>query len=394
MVRAFGPHCGLDRLTMGQTNPLRIGITCYPSVGGSGILASALGEELARRGHEVHFISYERPFRLPANAERLHFHPVVINDYELFRYPDYTLPLSVKMAEVARDCALDVLHVHYAVPHATAAILARSMLPGNRRPCVVTTLHGTDTTLLGRDAGYGPAIRHALVQSDAVTAVSGWLRDETRRLLAIDRPIDVIHNFFEPKSPRRTRDDVRRELGLASDEAMIVHLSNLRPVKRIDLLLDTVARVRGREPFKLVILAGGDFSPFSEHVQRLGLSGRVIVRENVFDIEDYLQAADLGLFTSESESFCLSVLEAMSFGVPSVSTSVGGIPEVVTPGKSGVLAPAGDADALARGVEALLDQPDERARLGRNARTAARERFSADAIVPRYEALYRRVCTA
>src|SRR6185295_3842455 len=157
---------------------------------------------------------------------RLHFHPVVINDYELFKYRDYTLPLSVKMAEVARDRGLDVLHVHYAVPHATAAILARSMLPDGKRPRVVTTLHGTDTTLLGRDPGYGPAIRHALMSSDAVTAVSGWLRDETRRLLGLERPIEVIHNFFAPDEPRRSREEVRRELGLKKDEAMVLHLSN------------------------------------------------------------------------------------------------------------------------------------------------------------------------
>src|SRR5580698_11093962 len=190
--------------------PLRIGITCYPSVGGSGILASALGEELARRGHEVHFISYERPVRLPVGSDRLHFHPVVINDYGLFKYPDYTLPLSVKMAEVARDCALDVLHVHYAVPHATAALLARAMLPAGGPLLIVTTLHGTDTTLLGRDPGYGPAIRHALRHSDAVTTVSSFLERETRRLLAIDRPIDVIHNFFAPRPTTRSRADVRR----------------------------------------------------------------------------------------------------------------------------------------------------------------------------------------
>jgi N-acetyl-alpha-D-glucosaminyl L-malate synthase BshA len=376
---------------MTPARPLNVGITCYPSVGGSGILASALGEELARRGHEVHFISYERPFRLPADAPRLHFHPVVINDYELFRYPDYTLPLSVKMAEVARDVPLDVLHVHYAVPHATAAILARSMLPEGKQPRVVTTLHGTDTTLLGRDPGYGPAIRHALKSSDAVTAVSAWLRDETQRLLVIDRPIDVIHNFFEAKTPRRSREDIRRELGLR-DEALIVHLSNLRPVKRIDLLLDTVAKVRPRDGFKLVILAGGDFSPFIEHVRRLGIGDRVVVRENVFEVEDYLQAADLGLFTSESESFCLSLLEAMWFGCPSVSTAVGGIPEVVTSGENGLLVPAGDADGLARGVESLLQDVNLRTRLGRSARTCARERFSAEAIVPLYESLYRRVC--
>lgn len=376
---------------MAETRPLNIGITCYPTVGGSGILASALGEELARRGHDVHFISYERPFRMPLNAPRLHFHPVVINDYELFRYPDYTLPLSVKMAEVACEAGLDVLHVHYAVPHATAAILARSMLPEGKRPRVVTTLHGTDTTLLGRDAGYGPAIRHALRQSDAVTAVSGWLRDETHRLLSVDRPIDVIHNFFEAKTPRRSREEVRQELGLR-DEAMIVHLSNLRPVKRIDLLLDTVARVRPQESFKLVILAGGDFAPFQDQVRRLHLEDRVVVRQNVFDVEDYLQAGDLGLFTSESESFCLSLLEAMWFGCPSVSTAVGGIPEVVTSGTEGLLVPMGDADGLARNVEKLLHDPALRARLGSAARDRAREEFSAAAIVPRYEALYRRVC--
>lgn len=375
---------------MGVERPLKIGITCYPSVGGSGILASALGEELARRGHEAHFISYERPFRLPANAPRLYFHPVVINDYELFRYPDYTLPLSVKMAEVSRDCGLDVLHVHYAVPHATAAILARSMLPEGRRPAVVTTLHGTDTTLLGRDAGYGPAIRHALMSSDAVTAVSGWLRDETHRLLGVEREIDVIHNFFAPRAATRTREEVRAELGLREGEAMIVHLSNLRPVKRVDLLLDAVARVRPREAFKLVVLAGGNFGPFVEHVKRLGLRERVVVREKVFDVEDYLQAADLGLFASESESFCLSILEGMWFGCPSVSTNVGGIPEVVRDGEDGVLVPAGDAEALARAVEGLLREPTRRTAFGTAARRRA-EMFSADAIVPQYERLYRRV---
>ncbi len=374
-----------------MARPLRIAITCYPSVGGSGILASGLGEELARRGHEVHFISYERPFRMPANAERLYFHPVAITGYELFRYPDYTLPLSVKMSEVCRDFRLDVLHVHYAVPHATAAILARAMLPEGERPRVVTTLHGTDTTLLGRDPGYGPAIRHALMSLDAVTAVSSWLAEETRRLLSVDRDIDVIHNFFAPRKPARTREAVRAELRL-KDEAMIVHLSNLRPVKRIDLLLDAVARVRPRDAFKLVILAGGNFGPYIEHVRRLGLRDRVIVRENVAEVEDYLQAADLGLFTSESESFCLSILEAMWFGCPSVSTAVGGIPEVVTHGESGLLVPAGDADALARGVELLLQDRDRRSAMGSAGAARASALFSAEAIVPRYESLYRRVC--
>src|SRR6185503_2922099 len=221
----------------------KIGITCYPSVGGSGILATALGEELARRGHEVHFISYERPFRLPENAPRLFFHPVIVNDYPLFKYPDYTLPLSVRMAEVSRDHRLDVLHVHYAVPHATAAILARAMLPPGQQPRVVTTLHGTDTTLLGHDPGYAPAIKHALTSSDAVSAVSESLKQETRRILDFDGPIAVIHNFFAPRRPGRTPEVVRAELGLG-DAVLVVHSSNLRPGKRVDLLLETVARLQ------------------------------------------------------------------------------------------------------------------------------------------------------
>ncbi len=376
---------------MTSERTLRIGIACYPSVGGSGILATGLGEELARRGHEVHFISYERPFRLPENTPRLHFHPVVINEYQLFRYPDYTLPLSVRMADVSRDHGLDVLHVHYAVPHATAAILARAMLPPAQRPRVVTTLHGTDTTLLGSDPGYGPAIHHALTCSDAVTVVSDFLKRETRRLLGFNGPLEVIHNFFAPRPPRRSREEVRRELGL-QDEVVLLHSSNLRPLKRIDLLLGTVARVRSPVPFKLVILAGGSFAPFADEARRLGLTDRLIVREKVNDIEDYLQIADAGLFTSDTESFCLSILEAMCFGCPSVARHVGGIPEVVETGVSGILVPPDDADALTGAVERLLEDPVHRTALGEAARQRARDHFSPAAIVPQYEALYRRVC--
>jgi len=370
---------------------LKIGITCYPSVGGSGILATALGEELARRGHEVHFISYERPFRLPENAPRLFFHPVIVNDYPLFKYPDYTLPLSVRMAEVSRDHRLDVLHVHYAVPHATAAILARAMLEPAEQPRVVTTLHGTDSTLLGTDPGYGPAIHHALTQSDAVTTVSEFLKQETQRVLGFDGPMDVIHNFFEPKKTKRSRDDVRRELGVR-DEVLLFHSSNLRPVKRIDLLLETIARIKPRESFKLLILAGESFAPFVSEMKRLGLEQRVIVREKVNDIDDYLQAADIGLFTSETESFCLGLLEGMCFGCPGVTTNVGGIPEVIENNVSGKLCPAGDAEKIAAATEELIRDRSLRERMGKAAQDRAREKFSANAIVPKYEALYRRVC--
>ena len=372
-------------------NTLRIGMTCYPSVGGSGILATALGKDLARRGHDVHFICYERPFRLRVDGPRLHFHRVMVNDYGLFKYPDYTLPLSVRMAEVSRDQGLDVLHVHYAVPHATAAILARSMLPREQQPCVVTTLHGTDTSLLGYDPGYAPAIRHALINSDAVTTVSESLKRETQRVFDFDDSIEVIHNFFVPRPPRRSREEVRRELGLG-DEVVVLHSSNLRPGKRIDLLLETVARVHPLNAFRLLILAGEPFAPFSEQVQQLGLTECVIIREKVTDIEDYLQVADIGLFTSETESFCLSILEAMCFGCPSVSTRVGGIPEVVEDNQSSLLIPFGDVAALAGALESLIDDKTRRSDLGRAAQARARERFSAEVIVPRYEALYRRLC--
>jgi N-acetyl-alpha-D-glucosaminyl L-malate synthase BshA len=376
---------------MAGTEPLRVGISCFPSVGGSGTLATALGQDLSDRGHEVHFICYERPFRLLADGPRLRFHPVVVNDYDVLRFPDYTLPLSVRMAEVSRDHRLDLLHVHYAVPHATAAILARSMLPPERQPRVVTTLHGTDTTLLGHDPGYAPAIRHALTCSDAVTAVSASLARETHQVFDYGGPIEVIHNFFVPRSPRRPAGEVRRELGV-DREVLVVHSSNLRPGKRIDLLLETVSRVRPRDAFKLLVLAGASFAPFTERVRQLGLADRLIVREKVTHIEEYLQVADVGLFTSDTESFCLSILEAMCFGCPSVSTRVGGIPEVVEDNVSGVLVPAGEAGALARALEALIHDPARRRALGQAARARARELFSAEAIVPRYEALYRRLC--
>lgn len=373
--------------------PLKLALTCYPSVGGSGILASELGEELAARGHEIHFISYEAPFRLP-EGPRVFFHPVTVNSYDLFKYPDYTLPLSVKMAEVAREHSLDLLHVHYAVPHATAAILARAMLHEEHRLRIITTLHGTDTTLLGRDPGYGPAIRHALEHSDAITTVSEFMRRETVRLLGVQRPIEVIHNFFEPHAPTHRRAEVRAELGLRDDEAMLLHLSNLRPLKRIDLMLDTVARLRDRIACKLVILAGADSSKLAAEVTRRGLRDRVVIRERVTAIEDYLQAADLGLFTSEVESFCLSILELMSVGVPSAAFATGGIPEVTRDGETGVLAKFGDTAALAAGIEALLRDPVRRQAMGEAGRRRAREHFSAAAIVPRYEDLYRRVVEA
>ncbi|HEY9777579.1 MAG TPA: N-acetyl-alpha-D-glucosaminyl L-malate synthase BshA [Planktothrix sp.] len=375
---------------MSSGNLLKIGITCYPSVGGSGVIATTLGKELAKRGHEVHFISYDKPFKLNGDAPRIYFHQVEINEYGLFKYPDYTLPLSVKMAEVTCKHKLEILHVHYAVPHATAAILARCMLPPEHQPRVLTTLHGTDTTLLGHDPGYGPAIHHALNQSDAVTTVSEYLKSETQRVIGFNGPIEVIHNFFEPLAPTQSREKVRRQLRIKDNEVMILHSSNLRPVKRIDLLLEALARVNPNFAFKLVILAGGSFAPFMEDVRRLRLEERIIVRENILDIEDYLQAADMSLYTSENESFCLSILEAMFFGAPAVATAVGGIPEVVQDGVNGLLVEFGDVDKIAAAIERMVSDRELRTTLGKNAQRDARQKFSADVIIPRYEDYYRK----
>lgn len=369
---------------------LRIGITCYPSVGGSGILATALGVALAERGHDVHFISYERPFRLPENHARLHFHQVQINDYGLFRYPDYTLPLSVKMAEVTTTCALDVLHTHYAVPHATAALLARSMLGPDATPLIVTTLHGTDTTLLGNDPAYRPAIRHALERSDLITAVSSFLARETQQVLGMSCPIEVVPNFFQPRAPRRSPAAVRASLGIAPDELVLLHSSNLRPLKRVDLLLEALSSTR--RPCRLVILAGESFEPYAPRVEQLNLSSRVTVVERVTHIEDYVQIADLAVVTSDTESFCLAILEAMCFSVPTLATRVGGIPEVIADGETGVLVAPNDAGAFARALDELLAAPPRLREMGRAAAARATRLFSADVIVPRYEALYRRIC--
>src|SRR4051794_36178725 len=242
---------------------LKIGITCFPLVGGSGILATALGMELADRGHDVHFFSHARPIRLDLSKPRIHFHEVAVGHATVFPCPDYTLPLAVRMAEVGRSEALDVFHVHYAVPHATAAFLATEMI-GAVAPKVVTTLHGTDTTLLGPNPQYREAIQHALVHSDVVTTVSESLRRQTEEIFRLRDPIQVIPNFFTPNPPKQSREQVRRELGVRDEQFLVAHLSNLRPSKRVDLLLRVVATTRHRERIRLLVLAGSSFAPFQE----------------------------------------------------------------------------------------------------------------------------------
>ncbi len=378
---------------MEKFRPLKIGITCYPLIGGSGILATALGSELALRGHDVHFFSSARPVRLDLAQPRIFFHEVVVNEYSLFTYPDYTLPLAVKMAQIALETELDIFHVHYAVPHATAAYLAVQMLGATmaRAPKIITTLHGTDTTLLGQDPSYRPAIEHALSHSDAITTVSESLRQETVATFQLTRPVEVIRNFFVPSGKLRSRQEIRRELGLTKEEFLVVHISNVRPLKRVDLLLQSFASAKTSRPLRLLILAGGSFAPYESMLDQLDLRARVIVKEQVREVEEYLNAADAGLYTSESESFGLSILETLFHAKPVVAFRVGGIPEVVSDGANGFLHPFGETAAMARSIEQLAESPDLARRLGEEGRRRAEEFFSAGRVVPDYEALYCRV---
>jgi N-acetyl-alpha-D-glucosaminyl L-malate synthase BshA len=370
-----------------ESRPLKIGITCFPLIGGSGILATALGTELAARGHTVHFFSYAKPVRLDLSAPRIYFHQVAVGQSSLFPCPDYTLPLAVKMAEVGRQHALDLFHVHYAVPHATAAFLASEMI-GDSAPKIVTTLHGTDTTLLGPNPQYRAAIEHALLHSDAVTTVSESLRRQTEETFRLREQIRVIPNFFTPAAPTKTREEVRRELGI-SNEFLVVHMSNLRPVKRIDLLLQVIAKTSKRDRIRLLILAGGPFAPYESLLDELNLRDRVMVREDAAAVENYLPGADAGLYTSENESFGLSILETLFFGKPVVAFCIGGIPEVV--GQAAYLHEFGDIAAMASSLDALVDSPDDARKLGEQGRARAEKHFTANRIVPRYEGVYREV---
>jgi N-acetyl-alpha-D-glucosaminyl L-malate synthase BshA len=291
------------------------------------------------------------------------------------------------MAEVARSHQLDLFHAHYAIPHALAACLASQML-GQSAPGIVTTLHGTDTTLLGQDPDYRTAIEHALVHSDAVTAVSESLRNQTQETFHLQRSIDVIPNFFTPIKPNRSREEVRRELGI-TNQFLVLHMSSLRPVKRVDLLLRTIAMSKNRERIRLFILAGGPFDAYEPLLDELRLRDIVIVRQNTAVVDEYVAAADAGLYTSEYESFGLSILETMFYGKPVVAFRVGGIPEVIA--DCCPLYPFGDIHAAAAGLDMLVESADLARQLGERGRKRALKEFSADRILPLYEALYSRV---
>jgi len=372
---------------------MRIGITCYPTYGGSGAVATELGLELARRGHDVHIISYASPFRLRGGfAERVTFHEVVPADYPLFEHSPYELALAVKQHEVALREGLELMHAHYAIPHAATAWLAKQMLLAQRDLKVVTTLHGTDITLVGQDPSYFTITKFSIERSDAVTAVSEFLKEETYRAFGcVGCDVQVIPNFISPADFFPATDGTCRRALAPADHKILIHVSNFRPVKRLADVVHIFATVRRELPATLVLAGDGPDRDFAEQeVDRLGLRADVRFPGKVDRVADLLRGSDLFLLPSQTESFGLSALEAMGCGVPVLATRVGGLPEVVVDGETGYLAPVGAVDELAERAVAVLKDATLHARLRRAAAARALE-FSAERVVPRYEALYQDV---
>jgi len=361
---------------------MKIGITCYPTFGGSGVVATELGVALAARGDEVHFISYALPSRLELPRERVHFHEVVAPSYPLFVSPPYTLALATKMAEVTARAKLDLLHVHYALPHAISAILAREMGNGNGvRLKVVTTLHGTDVTIVGMDRSYLPITRWGIEKSDAVTAVSTYLRDVTVREFGVKRSIEVLPNFVDARQYHPGGASPFARTIARDGEALLVHVSNFRPVKRIRDVLAIFDRVRQKVPAHLLLVGDGPERSMAERLARVGgFEDRTTFLGSVAAIETILP--------SDAESFGLAALEAMSCGVPVIGTAAGGLPEVVEDGQHGFLRPVGDVDGMAQGALRLLEDPALWSRFSSACRTRAEREFPTEMLVKRYRDLY------
>ena len=372
---------------------MKIGITCYPTYGGSGALATELGLDLARRGHEVHFITYAMPFRLRGYTERVYFHEVdtITGRYPLFEHFPYTLALASKQHEVAVQQKLDVLHVHYAIPHATTAYLARQMMGTGQRLKVITTLHGTDITLVGQEASFHAITKFSIERSDAVTAVSAYLRDETIRAFGCEQcRISVIPNFVNLEE-YRPRDADHRD-GLAPpDHKLVTHISNFREVKRVKDVVRVFARIRRAMPATLLMIGDGPERDDAEREAReLEVAGDVRFLGRLDTVAELLQQSDLFVLPTQSESFGLAALEAMACGVPVVGSRAGGLPEVVEDGVSGILEPPGSVEAMGRRAVELLRDPARHSAMVEAAITRARL-FDADRIVPMYESLYREV---
>jgi len=371
---------------------MKVGITCYPTYGGSGIVATELGLELANRGHEVHFITYANPIRLDPGIPRIYYHEVEVSNYPLFQYPPYSLSLASRMTEVAERYSLDLLHVHYAIPHSISALLARQMTAKSRKLPFITTLHGTDITLVGADPSYFPITRFSIEQSDGVTSISEYLRRRTVEEIGVSNEIRVIHNFVncdmyspDPEKSRAARYE-------PSGEKLLIHVSNFRPVKRVLDCIRILAEARKQVPAHLLLVGDGpESSPAERLARELGVDRNVTFLGKQNHVERLLPQAHVLLMPSELEGFGLAALEAMACGVPPVATNVGGVPELVTHGVDGYLEAVGDIAAHAARVVALLSDPRLHEKKAQAARHTALTRFCTESIIPLYEEYYREV---
>lgn len=371
---------------------MKIAIACHPNYGGSGVVASELGMGLAKNGHEVHFVSYQAPFRVDRWHEGVHVHEVEVTSYPLFKYPPYALALANKLLEVVRENGVKILHVHYAIPHSISAILAQQMC-ADCGVKVMTTLHGTDITLVGGDRSFFEITRFGIEKSDVVTAVSDDLACETRRQFDVERAIEVVPNFVDTDLYRpEARSDEIREAYAQPDEALLVHVSNFRPVKRTQDVVEVFHRVSRDMPARLLMVGTGPEVAAAEELARsLGIADRISFTGGVVGVSELLACADLFLLPSEAESFGLAALEAMSCGVPVIGTEAGGLPEVVESGVSGHLFPVGDVDAMSRMALDILQDSELHRRFREGARRRAVEVFPRDRVVALYQDLYRQL---
>jgi N-acetyl-alpha-D-glucosaminyl L-malate synthase BshA len=376
---------------------MRIGITCYPTYGGSGVVATELGIELAALGHEVHFISYSQPFRLSGRDEGIYYHEVPVSSYPLFEFPPYDLALASRMAEVAEFNELDLLHVHYAIPHSVSALLARQMLAAKgRRLPFVTTLHGTDITLVGLDRSYLPITRYAIQESDGVTSISNYLKEKTVEDFGVTRGIEVVTNFVNCDVYTPIADESRRSVARSRlarpEEAILMHLSNFRPVKRVVDVVRIFAQVVRQVPAQLVLVGDGPDRSAAEWLAHdLGIHSKIHFMGKQERVNELLPLADILLMPSELESFGLAALEAMACKVPSVATRVGGVPELIDDGETGLLYPVGDIDGMALGALSLLKDRDRLAAMRDAGRKTAQKRFCSSLVVPQYVRYYEAV---
>lgn len=373
---------------------MKIGITCYPTYGGSGAVATELGLALAGRGHEVHFISYDQPFRLGGFLrERVFFHEVEMEDYPLFEHPPYALALAVALHDTALKEGLDLVHMHYAIPHAVSAYLAKQMLATERQLRIVTTLHGTDITLVGLHPSFHAITRFSILESDGLTAVSEYLKDQTVRDFSVPQSrIEVIPNFIDTEVWRPGRVPCHREKLAPGGEKIVMHISNFRAVKRVGDVVEIFLRIQRKVPARLVLVGDGPDRPrVLQRAAELGLQDKVLFLGKHASVDELLSCADLFLLPSEKESFGLAALEAMACGAPVVASSVGGLPEVIDHEETGFLFDIGAVDEMAEAGVRLLSDDVLHGRVAEAARATAVERFSARSVVPLYEALYERV---